>query len=95
MLPVMQQKHPIDTYIAERKAADPSYTKGKFAEDVGSDRSTIHRLMSGHPSVSHDVMEKIEKVTGIPATALFAAWQAAKKRKAEQNQAAADLPAGA
>lgn len=88
----MQQAHPINEYIDARKAAEPGFTKGKFAELVESDRSTIHRLMTGHDSVSNDVMERIERKTGISAVALFAAWQAAKKARASEAE---KLPARA
>lgn len=90
----MKQVHPIDEYIDDRKRREPNFNKGKFAELVGADRSTIHRLMMGHPSVSNDLMEKIETTTdgAITAVALFAAWQAAKKKRAAEHET---LPARA
>lgn len=89
----MHQSHPIDEFIAARRVDDPGFNKGKFADLVESDRSTIHRLMSGHDSVSNDLMEKIEQRTGISAVALFAAWQTAKK--ARHAAEAATTPARA
>jgi transcriptional regulator with XRE-family HTH domain len=84
--PDQPEPHPIDRYIAERREAEPRYSKQALADEVGVSRNAIYRVMSGDDAVSTDLLEKIEAATGISSVDLFAAWKAARdKPKAGAN----------
>lgn len=75
--------HPIDRFIAERREADPKFSKQALADLVGVSRNAIYRVINGDDAVSTDLIEKIENATGgaIGAVELFAAWKAARSNR--------------
>lgn len=66
MLVAMARQHPIKVF---RKAQVPRMSQEDLARKVGVDRVTIARWEAGRKP-GHDILPKLVRVTGIPASKL-------------------------